>query len=326
MADEPVSGLLTPAREAALAETVNGWLEGAVESEGFEGTIQDYVERAVTSLLEPDKTFQEILPLGLVGSVEKAIASYLPLALKRLGGLLEDPEARRRFERTLHELFHRFLRDLNFYQRVVARLIVTEEAVDKVLDTIEQEGVERLSEMLREKAMQDAMARGVNDAIVDFPRRRSWGMQATRMFWKPRLPSRGGPSVWLGIRPPGVFSSKSSRQPWTKLENGPGGTSWKRYRRRHSLVGSLRGPGARRPKPCSGAGLIERRIPSWTGPSESLPTGYPPKPPSGSRAPSVIPSGNGSKPRCPMWSTVSTSLAGSRKRSLTSRRKRWKNW
>ena len=168
---EPVGGLLTPAREAALAETVEAWLEGAVGSEGFEDTVDDYVERAALSLLEPGKTFEEVLPLGLVGSVEKAISSYLPLALKRLGRLLEDQEARKRFERTLHELFHRFLRDLNFYQRVVARLIVTEETVDRVLDTIEREGAERLSGMLREQAIQDAMARGVNDAIVAFLRR-----------------------------------------------------------------------------------------------------------------------------------------------------------
>jgi len=171
VADEPVAGLLTPAREAALAETVDSWLEGAVGSEGFEETVEDYVERATLNLLEPDRTFEEILPLGLVGSVEKAISSYLPLALKRLGRLLEDQEARKRFERTLHELFHRFLRDLNFYQRVVARLIVTEDTVDRVLDTIEHEGAERLSGMLREQAIQDAMARGVNDAIVDFLRR-----------------------------------------------------------------------------------------------------------------------------------------------------------
>ena len=171
IADEPVAGLLTPAREAALTEAVGEWLEGAVESNGFEETIEDYVERATLTLLEPGKTFEEVLPLGLVGSVEKAIASYLPLALKRLGRLLEDQEARSRFEKTLHELFHRFLRDLNFYQRVVARLIVTEETVDRVLDTIEHEGAERLSGMLREQAMQDAMARGVNDAIVDFLRR-----------------------------------------------------------------------------------------------------------------------------------------------------------
>jgi len=129
------------------------------------------VTRATVSLLQPDKTFEEVLPLGLVGSLEKAISSYLPLALQRLGRLLEDPKARARFERTLHELFHRFLRDLNFYQRVVARLIVTEETVDRVLDTIEAEGAERLSAMLREEAIQEAMARGVNDAIVDFLRR-----------------------------------------------------------------------------------------------------------------------------------------------------------
>ena len=171
IADEPVAELLTPAREAALTEVVGDWLEGAVGSDGFQETVEDYVERATLTLLEPGKTFEQVLPLGLVGSVEKAIASYLPLALKRLGRLLEDQEARSRFERTLHELFHRFLRDLNFYQRVVARLIVTEETVDRVLDTIEHEGAERLSGMLREKAMQDAMARGVNDAIVDFLRR-----------------------------------------------------------------------------------------------------------------------------------------------------------
>ena len=171
VADEPVSGILNPAREAALEEAVRDWLEGAVGSEGFKNTVEDYVGRASVSLLEPGKTFEEVLPLGLVGSLEKAISSYLPLALQRLGRLLEDPSARARFERTLHELFHRFLRDLNFYQRVVARLIVTEETVDRVLDTIEAEGAERLSAMLREEAIQDAMARGVNDAIVDFLRR-----------------------------------------------------------------------------------------------------------------------------------------------------------
>ncbi len=171
VADEPVADLLTPAREAAITEAVEEWLNGAVESEEFEETVEDYVSRATLTLLQPDRTFEEVLPMGLVGSMEKAISSYLPLALKRLGRLLEDPNARSRFERALHDLFHRFLRDLNFYQRVVARLIVTEDTVDRVLDTIEREGAERLSEMLREQAVQDAMARGVNDAIVDFLRR-----------------------------------------------------------------------------------------------------------------------------------------------------------
>lgn len=171
VADEPITGVLTPAREAALAEAAEEWLSGAVASEDFRAAVEDYIRRASERLLAPERTFEEILPLGLVGSVERAISSYLPLAIQRLGRLLEDPPARARFESTLHDLFHRFLRDLKFHQRVVARLVVTEDTLDKVLDTIEKEGAERLSEMLREPAVQDAMARGVNDAIVDFLRR-----------------------------------------------------------------------------------------------------------------------------------------------------------
>jgi hypothetical protein len=106
-----------------------------------------------------------------VGAVEKAVAGYLPLAIERLGRLLEDKAARARFEATLHDLLHRFLRDLKFHQRVVARLVMTEETVDKVLDTIEAEGAERLSEIFRDPAVQEAIARGVNEAIVDFLRR-----------------------------------------------------------------------------------------------------------------------------------------------------------
>ena len=171
LADEPIGGVLTPARGEALEGLVQDWLQGAVESHDFEQAVDDYLQRGSRRLLSPGRTFEEILPLGLVGAVEKAIASYLPLAIERLGKLLEDRRARARFETTIHELLHRFLRDLRFHQRVVARLVMTEETVDKVLDTIEREGAERLSEILRDSAVQDAMARGVNEAIVDFLRR-----------------------------------------------------------------------------------------------------------------------------------------------------------
>ena len=171
ISEEPIGGILTPARGAAVEAAVDDWLQSAVEREDFRAAIQDYLDRGTQKLLSPGRTFEEILPLGLVGSVERAIAGYLPLAAERLGGLLEDPKARARLEATLHDLFHRFLSDLKFHQRVVARLVMTDDTVDKVLDTIEREGAERLSEILRDPAVQDAMARGVNQAIVDFLRR-----------------------------------------------------------------------------------------------------------------------------------------------------------
>ncbi len=169
--DQPVGDVLTPAREEAVEAAIQDWLEGAVESDDFGRAVEDYLDRATRRLLVPGRTFEEILPLGLVGAVEKAIASYLPLAIERLGKLLEDDTARARFEATIHDLLHRFLRDLRFHQRVVARLVMTEETVDKVLDTIEREGSDRLAEILHDPAVQNAMARGVNEAIVDFLRR-----------------------------------------------------------------------------------------------------------------------------------------------------------
>jgi uncharacterized membrane protein YheB (UPF0754 family) len=171
VADQPIGGILTPARGAAVEAAVDDWLRNAVESADFSAALDDYLERGARKLLSPGRTFEEILPLGLVGAVEKAIASYLPLAAERLGGLLEDPRARQKFETTIHDLLHRFLRDLKFHQRVVARLVMTEDTVNRVLDTIEAEGAERLSEILRDPAVQEAMARGVNEAIVDFLRR-----------------------------------------------------------------------------------------------------------------------------------------------------------
>jgi len=171
ISDEPIGSVLTPARGAAIEVAVQDWLQGAVESEDFKSAIEDYLARVTGRLLTPGRTFEEILPLGLVGAVEKAIASYLPLAAQRLGRLLEDRKTRARFETTIHELLHRFLSDLKFHQRVVARVVMTEETVDKVLNTIEAEGAERLSEILRDPAVQDSIAEGVNQAIVDFLRR-----------------------------------------------------------------------------------------------------------------------------------------------------------
>ena len=171
VADQPIGQLLTPAREAAVAVAVEDWLQNAAESEDFQQAVEDYLERSSHRLLKVDRTFEEVLPEGLVGSFEQAIGSYLPLAIERLGSLLEDPQARSRFETTIRELFHRFLSDLKFHQRVVARIVVTDDTVDKILDTIEKEGAERLSEILVDPAVQDAMARGVNEAVVDFLRR-----------------------------------------------------------------------------------------------------------------------------------------------------------
>jgi uncharacterized membrane protein YheB (UPF0754 family) len=169
--DRPISELLTREREEALTGLARRLLGEALGGPGLERAIRDYLDRSIERILVPDRTFEELLPVGLVAAVEKAIAGYLPLALERLARLLEDPEAREQLRALLHRLLERFLQDLNFYKRVVATLVIPPDSVERVIRAMETEGAENLSALLHDDAMRDAMARSVNDAIVEFLRR-----------------------------------------------------------------------------------------------------------------------------------------------------------
>ncbi len=168
---ESLADSLGSERVAQLRNRSDRWLSQLVESESFATTVRGHLERAAARLLVPGRSFEELLPQGLVAAVEHAIADYLPIAMERLGRLLEDPKARARIERWVHDLLDRFMKDLAFHQRVVAKLIITEDTVNRVIDTLEAEGADRIGNLLREGEVQDAMARSVNEAIVEFLRR-----------------------------------------------------------------------------------------------------------------------------------------------------------
>ena len=172
LADQPLGdSVLTPEREQAVARAAERWLEELVEGGGFAEAVQDYLDRGADRLLVPGRTFQEILPVGLIAAVERAIAGYLPIVIERLGGMLDDPKARKQVERILHELLDRFMADMKFHQRLVAALLITPDAIDRVLKAIERDGATKIAQMLQDDAIRDAMARGVNNAIVDFLRK-----------------------------------------------------------------------------------------------------------------------------------------------------------
>lgn len=168
LAEQPLGDVLTPEREQAITESADRWIRDVVDGEGFARAIDDYLERGAERLLVPGRTFQQVLPVGLVSALERAIAGYLPIALEKLGGVLEDGAARDRTEKILHQILDRFMADLKFHQRLVAALLITPETVDRVLRAIEKEGAAKISELLHDDAVRDAMARGVNNAIVDF--------------------------------------------------------------------------------------------------------------------------------------------------------------
>ncbi len=171
LSERPIGEVLTEERGMAIANAAEKWITDATASEGFERAVDEYLERGAVRLLAPGRTFEQILPAGLVAAFERAVSGYLPLAIERLGGLLDDPATRDRVEHILHEVLDRFMRDLRFHQRLVAALVITPETVDRVLRAVETEGANKLAELLHDPPVREAMARGVNQAVVEFLRR-----------------------------------------------------------------------------------------------------------------------------------------------------------
>ncbi len=168
LAQEPVSDVLTPAREVQVAEAAENWMKRAVATERFHRAVSEYLERAADHLLVPTVTIRDLLPAGVVAALEKATADFVPLAIRRMADVLENPGAREQVERAIHDLLRRFMQDLRFHQRVVARMVFSGDAVKRVLDTIEVEGVERIAVLLRERKVEEAMGAGIRNAINDF--------------------------------------------------------------------------------------------------------------------------------------------------------------
>ena len=167
VADQPVSDILAPGREAKLAAILAGLLETGVSSERFHQTVAEYLRDASERVLRPDLTLRDLLPPGVIPTMEHAIAGYIPLVIQRLGSLLERPATRLRLEKVTRDLLRRFLQDLRFHQRVVARFIINEETITKVFGTIQSEGAERIAGMFREQEAEEATAKGISDAISD---------------------------------------------------------------------------------------------------------------------------------------------------------------
>jgi hypothetical protein len=171
VADQPIGGLLTTARREAIRDRVERWVSDAASSPELDRVIEEWLNRQVVRFAADKTPLLERLPKALIAAVEKEIADYLPLAIDRLAGVLGDPIARHRIQDALHQLFERFARDLLIHERIVARLVVTERTIAKVLDNFESEGADQLAKLLDQPEMRNQVARSVNDAVVNFLRR-----------------------------------------------------------------------------------------------------------------------------------------------------------
>jgi uncharacterized membrane protein YheB (UPF0754 family) len=170
MADRPLSSLLTEERRRDLAARTAAWAESFAASPDLERIVRDQLATHAGAILSSDTPLLDHIPPAIVRTVEAAIESYLPLAVGRLGTVLHHPAARERIREALHDLFQRFVADLQFHERLIARLLVTERAFDKLIDSLEHDGVEQLASLLDDPTVRREISTSVQAAVVSFLR------------------------------------------------------------------------------------------------------------------------------------------------------------
>jgi uncharacterized membrane protein YheB (UPF0754 family) len=165
--DRPLADTLTAERRDAVRDRVEGWVGELVEGGELETTLRSWVDQQLDTLSRDERPLIERLPPGLVGALEHAIADYLPVALERLGGLLGDPDARVRIQSALRDALDGAVRDLLIHERLLARLVVTDRTIERLVDGFERDGFERFAEALRDPELRSQVARAVNDGVVN---------------------------------------------------------------------------------------------------------------------------------------------------------------
>jgi uncharacterized membrane protein YheB (UPF0754 family) len=116
---------------------------------GFQGAIPKNQPRLAHSigrtvgerLLTPHDLMEEIAKSGLRDALERQLATLLTDALDHEHGALADiipADLLPAVEHALHEFVTRFVNDLPFRERMVARLVLTDRTVEKIVEALER--------------------------------------------------------------------------------------------------------------------------------------------------------------------------------------------
>jgi uncharacterized membrane protein YheB (UPF0754 family) len=165
--DHPFSVVLTPELHADLTRAVRELWGGVRESTEFQRIIGEAIDRGITNVLVSEKPLRHYVPGGAINFGEAFVAQYLPLLLERLGQVLEDPSTRAQLQATLRRFVDRFLDEQKTWKRLVGRLVITERTLEQTIAALEQGGVEEISALMREPAVQSRVARAVNDGLEE---------------------------------------------------------------------------------------------------------------------------------------------------------------
>ena len=158
-----------------LSDTVAVWLlfNPREKRFGIQGAIPKNQARLARSightvgerLLTPEDIQSELGRPELREAFEQAVQTYLPVAMGKLGGYLGEPGTREKIRTVLRQLIDRYMEDMRFHERLVTRVVLSERRFERVLDTIEHDGVDQLVVLLDDPGVREDIARAVTPVV-----------------------------------------------------------------------------------------------------------------------------------------------------------------
>ena len=130
----------------------------------FEAKLADVID----AIIESKEPLIDKVPPAVVTALEGSMSSYLPVAMGKLGSFLGQPTTRVKMRSALHGMFNRFVDDLKFHEKIVARLMMTERKFEVVLDAIESDGVDQMVNLLDEPEIREEITRTIHDALLAY--------------------------------------------------------------------------------------------------------------------------------------------------------------
>lgn len=130
--------------------------------------FEDRLGEVIGDIIASREPLIDKVPPAAVTALEGAMSSYLPVAMGKLGSFLGQPTTRMKMRDALHGMFNRFVEDLKFHEKIMAKLMMSERKFESALDAIEKEGVEQLVDLLDEPVIREEITRTIHDALLAY--------------------------------------------------------------------------------------------------------------------------------------------------------------
>ena len=143
-------------------------LQAELGREDLRAAFEVKLGEVVDDIIKSREPLIDKVPPAVVTALEGAMGSYLPVAMGKMGSFLGQPTTRVKMRTALHGLFNRFIEDLRFHEKVLAKLMMSERKFEAALDAIETDGVEQLALLLDEPIVREEITRTIHDALLTY--------------------------------------------------------------------------------------------------------------------------------------------------------------